>query len=250
MQSIVSIDIETTGLSEERDSIIEIGAVKFKGHRMEAEWTSLINPGKHIPEFISGLTGITDAEVRNAPKFRDIAQDLEAFVGNAPVIGHNVRFDLGFLQRAGGIERLHILEGLAPHARSLRIYGDAAGGTCGFELVLDKARFHLVLSHDVWRGFSGEGQALAALAGGDWQAALPRVRAALKWEPVIDRRELGRQTGLTDEAIRGALHALGARGLAEPLTLDSKPTPTARKSRSPESCERQIRSFRPRNAYQ
>src|SRR5215204_4018559 len=101
MQSIVSIDIETTGLSEERDSIIEIGAVKFKGHRVEDEWSTLINPGKHIPEFISGLTGITDAEVRNAPKFRDVAQDLEAFVGNAPVIGHNVRFDLGFLQKAG-----------------------------------------------------------------------------------------------------------------------------------------------------
>jgi DNA polymerase III epsilon subunit-like protein len=62
MQFLVSIDIETTGLSEERDSIIEIGAVKFKGHRVEAEWTSLINPGKHIPEFISGLTGITDAD--------------------------------------------------------------------------------------------------------------------------------------------------------------------------------------------
>ena len=101
MQTIVSIDIETTGLSEERDAIIEIGAVKFKGHRVEDEWSSLINPGKHIPEFITGLTGINDAEVRNAPKFRDIAQDLEAFVGNAPVIGHNVRFDLGFLQKAG-----------------------------------------------------------------------------------------------------------------------------------------------------
>ena len=49
MQSIVSIDIETTGLSDERDAIIEIGAVKFKGHRVEDEWSSLINPGKHIP---------------------------------------------------------------------------------------------------------------------------------------------------------------------------------------------------------
>ena len=110
MQSIVSIDIETTGLSEERDAIIEIGAVKFKGHRVEAEWTSLINPGKHIPEFISGLTGITDAEVRNAPKFRDIAQDLEAFVGNAPVIGHNVRFDLGFLQKGGILKYNEVID--------------------------------------------------------------------------------------------------------------------------------------------
>ncbi|MGZ9234663.1 MAG: exonuclease domain-containing protein, partial [Anaerolineales bacterium] len=101
MQSIVAIDIETTGLSEERDAIIEIGAVRFKGRRVEDEWSSLINPNRHIPEFISGLTGISDAEVRNAPRFRDVAPELEHFVGDAPIIGHNVRFDLGFLQRAG-----------------------------------------------------------------------------------------------------------------------------------------------------
>jgi len=99
MNTIVSIDIETTGLSQDRDSIIEIGAVKFKGHRVEDEWSTMINPGKHIPEFITGLTGISDVEVRDAPKFLDMAQDLETFVGNAPVVGHNVRFDLGFLQR-------------------------------------------------------------------------------------------------------------------------------------------------------
>jgi len=101
MQSIVAIDIETTGLSEERDAIIEIGAVKFKGRRVEDEWSSLINPNRHIPEFISGLTGISDAEVRNAPRFQDVVGDLHAFVGEAPIIGHNVRFDMGFLQRAG-----------------------------------------------------------------------------------------------------------------------------------------------------
>jgi ATP-dependent DNA helicase DinG len=101
MQSIVAIDIETTGLSEERDAIIEIGAVKFKGHRVEDEWSTLVNPNRHIPEFVSGLTGISDVEVRNAPRFHEVAEQLEAFVGNTPVVGHNVRFDLGFLQRAG-----------------------------------------------------------------------------------------------------------------------------------------------------
>jgi ATP-dependent DNA helicase DinG len=101
MQSIVAIDIETTGLSEERDAIIEIGAVKFKGHRVEDEWSTLLNPNRHIPEFVSGLTGISDVEVRNAPRFHEVVEELEAFVGNAPVVGHNVRFDLGFLQRAG-----------------------------------------------------------------------------------------------------------------------------------------------------
>src|SRR5215217_7501637 len=101
MESIVAIDIETTGLNEGRDAIIEIGAVKFKGHRVEAEWSSLINPKKHIPEFITGLTGISDAEVRNAPQLMDVAHQLEAFIGDAPVVGHNVRFDLGFLQKLG-----------------------------------------------------------------------------------------------------------------------------------------------------
>src|SRR5215216_771394 len=101
MQSIVSIDLETTGLNEERDAIIEIGAVRFKGRRVEDEWSSLINPNRHIPEFISGLTGISDAEVRNAPRFHAVAAELGAFVSDAPIIGHNVRFDLGFLQRAG-----------------------------------------------------------------------------------------------------------------------------------------------------
>jgi DNA polymerase-3 subunit epsilon/ATP-dependent DNA helicase DinG len=68
---------------------------------VEDEWSSVINPGRHIPEFITGLTGISDVEVRNAPRFQDIAHELEAFVGDVPVVGHNVRFDLGFLQKAG-----------------------------------------------------------------------------------------------------------------------------------------------------
>ena len=99
MHSIVAIDIETTGLDENRDSIIEIAAVKFKGNRVEDEWSSLINPNRHIPEFITGLTGIDDAMVRQAPRMRDITHALEVFVDDAPLVGHNVRFDLGFLQK-------------------------------------------------------------------------------------------------------------------------------------------------------
>jgi len=110
MNSIVSIDIETTGLNQDNDSIIEIGAVKFKGHRVEDEWETVINPGKHIPEFITGLTGISDVEVRGAPKFHDVTQDLEAFIGNAPVVGHNVRFDLGFLQKGGILQFNEVID--------------------------------------------------------------------------------------------------------------------------------------------
>jgi DNA polymerase-3 subunit epsilon/ATP-dependent DNA helicase DinG len=99
MNSIVSIDIETTGLDNERETIIEIGAVKFKGNRVEDEWSSLVNPNRHISEFITGLTGIDDAMVREAPRVQDVAHELQAFVGDLPIVGHNIRFDLSFLQK-------------------------------------------------------------------------------------------------------------------------------------------------------
>ncbi len=101
MTVIVSLDIETTGLDESRDSIIEIAAVKFNGRRVEDEFSTLVNPGKHIPDFITGLTGIDDAMVRQAPSLRDVMNDLTAFVGDAPILGHNVKFDIGFLRKAG-----------------------------------------------------------------------------------------------------------------------------------------------------
>lgn len=104
MTTIVSLDIETTGLDENREAIIEIAAVKFNGRRVEDEFSTLVNPGKHIPDFITGLTGIDDAMVRQAPRLRDIAHELTAFVGDAPILGHNVKFDIGFLRKSGLFE--------------------------------------------------------------------------------------------------------------------------------------------------
>ncbi len=100
MPSLVAIDIETTGLDPQRDAIIEIAAVKFNGNRVEDEWSTLINPSRPIPKQIIQLTGIRDEMVLNAPPLRAVSQDLADFVGNDPVVGHNVRFDLSFLQRS------------------------------------------------------------------------------------------------------------------------------------------------------
>src|SRR5512143_3195566 len=99
MTEVVAIDIETTGLDPDRDAIIEIGAVKFKGNRIEDEWSTLVNPQRHVPEFITALTGIDDAMLRAAPSFADVANDVQAFIGDARILGHNVRFDLGFLRK-------------------------------------------------------------------------------------------------------------------------------------------------------
>jgi len=105
MSSIIAVDTETTGLNPDEDKIIEIGAVKFNGRRVEDAWSTLVNPRRPIPAFISQLTGITNAMVRNAPLLPDVMGDFMAFTGDAPVVGHNISFDLTFLQRAGALQQ-------------------------------------------------------------------------------------------------------------------------------------------------
>jgi len=115
--------------------------------------------------------------------------------------------------RVGGLERLRVLEGLASQAKSLRVYGDETTGASGWELVFDNSRFHLVISPEVWRGFSGEGQALESLASTAWHDVMPEIQARLKWQAVIDVTELTSRVGLDSAVVRKALVALGARGL-------------------------------------
>ncbi len=98
---MVAIDIETTGLDPQADSIIEIGAVRFNGHRIEAEWSTLINPRRPIPAQITALTGITNEMVRNAPTISAVIHELADFVGDDPILGHSVHFDLSFLGKFG-----------------------------------------------------------------------------------------------------------------------------------------------------
>ncbi len=99
--SCVALDLETTGLEAERDAIIEIGCVKLIDGRIVAEWTSLVNPGRPIPLKITQLTGISDADVADAPSLRHVGHELTRFIGTLPVVGHNVGFDLGFMQVRG-----------------------------------------------------------------------------------------------------------------------------------------------------
>jgi predicted nucleic acid-binding Zn finger protein len=115
--------------------------------------------------------------------------------------------------RVGGLERLRAIERLAGQARMLRVFTDETTGATGWVLVFDDCRFHLLLSPEVWRGFSGEGQALESLAGGDWQSALRRVQAQLNWHAVIEPADLAHRAGVGTDVARKALAALGARGL-------------------------------------
>ncbi len=106
-RTLVALDIETTGLDAKNDKIIEIGAVLFSQSGIEREFETLINPGRKIPPFITQLTGISDAMVRGdeIPFIEDAIKDLIDFVGDAPVIGHNVKFDLSFLRSEGALKK-------------------------------------------------------------------------------------------------------------------------------------------------
>ncbi|MGQ9502627.1 MAG: exonuclease domain-containing protein, partial [Anaerolineae bacterium] len=118
----VALDLETTGLNTERDAVIEIGAVKFRGRQVLGEFSSLINPGGSIPLFIRELTGISDEMVHDQPFLIDVLPRLERFVGDCPVVGHNVGFDLAFLNRYGvlrnnpSIDTFELASILLPHA--------------------------------------------------------------------------------------------------------------------------------------
>lgn len=97
----VSLDLETTGLNPERDAILEIGAVRFRGGRVLDTFGTLVDPGRPIPLKIQQLTNITPEDVAGAPPLRQVLPRLRRFVGEHPIIAHNVSFDLGFLKKHG-----------------------------------------------------------------------------------------------------------------------------------------------------
>ena len=100
-QTCVAIDLETTGLRAESDAILEVGAVRFRGDEVLDTFQTFVNPGRDIPEFVQRYTGITPQDIRRAPSFPQIRDDLAGFIGRDPVVGHSVHFDLGFLESHG-----------------------------------------------------------------------------------------------------------------------------------------------------
>ncbi len=96
---IVALDLETTGLNQDTDDIIEIGAARMRDGEVLATFSTLINPGRSVPERISAITGIRTDDLIGQPAIREVLDDLRAFIGNCPVIGHRVDFDMGFLAR-------------------------------------------------------------------------------------------------------------------------------------------------------
>ena len=99
------------------------------------------------------------------------------------------------------------------HATALRIFAADGDGSTGWQLDVPGARLTLVLSPEVWRGFSGEGRALHRLADVAPAAAVAAVRGALGWEPRLGVEALAASTGRSRDEVSGALAALALSGI-------------------------------------
>lgn len=104
-ESYVVVDTETTGLSAEQNEIIEIAAIKVKDCIIVDQFSTLVKPHGTISSRITKITGITNEMVSDAPSFDEITADFLSFIEDMPIVGHNVSFDLKFincsLQRIG-----------------------------------------------------------------------------------------------------------------------------------------------------
>ncbi len=116
--ALVAVDLETTGFDPEADRIIEIGAVRLEptadgGLAPGERFATFVDPGSPLSATIRRLTGITDAQLTGAPIPTEAVAAFGAFAGDAWLVGHNVSFDISFLERAGlrvGAPRLDTAE--------------------------------------------------------------------------------------------------------------------------------------------
>lgn len=103
---LVYLDFETTGLNPfGGDRVCEVGLVRTRRGQVEAEFSSLVNPGRPISPGAAAVNGLTDRMVAGAPRFTDLLPELLGLLAGATVVAHNAAFDLNFLaaelRRAG-----------------------------------------------------------------------------------------------------------------------------------------------------
>ena len=97
----IVFDLETTGISVQHDTIIEISALKVKNGTVTEEFNTLVNPHRHIPAGAIAVNGITDAMVAGAPELMDVMTDFLQFIGKEVLVGHNIHtFDTNFIYDA------------------------------------------------------------------------------------------------------------------------------------------------------
>ncbi len=225
----VALDLETTGFSAHRDAILEIGAVKFRVPTEEGaepiidRWSTLVNPGRPIPYRITRLTGITNEDVLHAPRLPEVLDTLRAFVGNYPVIGHNVAFELAFLQRQ------NLLQGQA-HLDTFELASILLPDAPRYSL--GQLASYLQLEFEGWHRALADAEMAARLFLRLWQAACALPAATLTAAAAVAADSRWALRSFFAAAHRAQQKAAPApppatpRPPLEPLRLRPRPGPT------------------------
>lgn len=188
MRDLIAVDLETTGFDPDLDRIVEIGAVRLRlgpdGIESGERFSTLVDPGRPVGAAITRLTGIRDGDLAGAPRIDIAIAAFLRFAGpNACFLGHNVDFDLGFLERAGlppGAERLDtadlasIVLPQAPSYALQRLAADARIDPGSAHRALDDA----VTCAAVLGTLAGAARALPADVLAEAQAYAPLLGAA------------------------------------------------------------------------
>ncbi len=127
----VAFDLETTGLSNRSDTIIEIGAVRMKEGVELDRFQTFVDPGRKLDKKIIELTGITDDMLLGAPQIGEVLPKFLEFVGDRPLIAHNADFDVGFVRAAAqklglpfaptSVDTLILSQNLLPHLGKFKL---------------------------------------------------------------------------------------------------------------------------------
>jgi SWIM zinc finger len=115
--------------------------------------------------------------------------------------------------RVGGAHRLSIIEPLTRQASSLRIWADRDSSVSAWIVDNPSGSLMLMLSPDLDRGFSGEGQALEGLSSADCRIHLPAIRAQLKWQDTLSTSELAQAASIDNSSAEKSLSVLGTQGV-------------------------------------
>lgn len=204
----IALDFETTGITPESDTIIEIGAIHYQDGEEVNRFVTLVNPGRPVSGEITQLTGITNEALQDAPTLAEVRDSFAAFLGERPIMAHNAAFELAFLRHAFGAqferpmidtyELLIIMYPLAPshsleyfiRRHGLRDYEHHRGLQDALDMVEivrcadreleseDYAPLTAIIRH--WMG--------GTPSAGGMTTAMPAPRSTWSWLPFFDGR--------------------------------------------------------------
>ncbi len=105
-ESFVAVDLETTGLDPSLETIIEVGLVYFENGEIVEKFSKTVNPRKTVSDNVLMLTGIKQSELDASPTLEKIVHEIEEFIKGKPIVGHNIGFDISFLQKSLPIDNV------------------------------------------------------------------------------------------------------------------------------------------------